>query len=81
MQLNSKTVFWVFTPKKSSKIKTDLDLMKTWQEMDVYGLNPCASAAVNETWTGLRLKFITDIKPSGLRNDHIKQVIIQIISM
>ncbi|WP_421943704.1 YdeI/OmpD-associated family protein [Pedobacter sp.] len=71
-QLNTKTIFWVFTPKKSSKIKTDLDLMKTWQELDVYGLNPCASAAVNETWTALRLKFITEIKPSGLRNDHIK---------
>lgn len=71
-QLNAKTIFWVFSPKKSSKIKTDLDLMKTWQELDVYGLNPCASAAVNEIWTGLRLKFITEIKPSGLRNDHIK---------
>ncbi|WP_316737248.1 YdeI/OmpD-associated family protein [Pedobacter aquatilis] len=71
-QLNAKTIFWVLTPKKSSKIKTDLDLMKTWQELDIYGLNPCASAAINEIWTGLRLKFITEIKPSGLRNDHIK---------
>ena len=71
-QLNTKTIFWVFTPKKSSKIKTDLNLMKTWHELDVYGLSPCASAAVNENWTALRLKFITEIKPSGLRNDHIK---------
>lgn len=71
--LNATTVFWVFTPKKSSKIKTDLDLMNTWQELNVYGLNPCSSAAVNEIWTALRLKFITEIKPSGLGNDHIKK--------
>ncbi|RZL62140.1 MAG: hypothetical protein EOO93_10225 [Pedobacter sp.] len=71
-QLTAKTIFWIFTPKKSSKIKTDLDLMKTWQELDIYDLSPCASAAVNELWTALRLKFISEIKPSGLRNDHIK---------
>ncbi|WP_316829403.1 YdeI/OmpD-associated family protein [Pedobacter aquatilis] len=71
-KLNPKTIFWVFMPKKTAKIESDLDMMKTWQELDIYGLNPCASAAVNETWTALRLKFITEIKPSGLRNDHIK---------
>jgi len=71
--LNLKTVFWVFMPKKSSDIESDLDLMKTWKELDKFGLNPCASASVNETWTALRLKFISEIKPSGLRNDHIKE--------
>lgn len=71
-QMNPKIIFWVFMPKKSSKIKSDLNLMKTWQELDAYGINPCASAAVDETWTALRLKFINEIKPSGLRNDHIK---------
>ncbi|RDC57653.1 hypothetical protein DU508_01440 [Pedobacter chinensis] len=70
--IHAKTVFWVFYPKKSSKIKSDLDLMKTWQELADYGLAPCASAAVNETWTGLRLKPESSIKPSGMRNDHIK---------
>ncbi len=70
--INSKTVFWVFYPKKSSKIKSDLDLMKSWEELNVFGLTPCASAAVNETWTGLRLKLLSEVKPSGMRNDHIK---------
>lgn len=71
--INPKTIFWVFMPKKTSKIKSDLDLMKSWQELDIYSLNPCASAAINETWTALRLKFINEIKPSGLRNEHIKK--------
>lgn len=71
-QINAKSIFWVFTPKKSSKIKSDLDLMKTWKELEVFGLAPCASASVNETWTALRLKLISEVKPSGMRNDHIK---------
>lgn len=70
--IDAKTIFWVFYPKKSSKIKSDLDLMKSWEELKKFGLTPCASAAVNETWTALRLKFITEVKPSGMRNDHIK---------
>lgn len=70
--IDAKTIFWVFYPKKSSKIKSDLDLMKSWEELNVFGLTPCASAAVNETWTGLRLKLLSEVKPSGMRNDHIK---------
>jgi hypothetical protein len=70
--IDTKTIFWVFYPKKSSKIRSDLDLMKSWQELKKFGLTPCASVAVNETWTALRLKFITEVKPSGLRNEHIK---------
>jgi len=70
--INAKTIFWVFYPKKSSKIKSDLDLMKSWEELNTFGLTPCASAAVNETWTALRLKLMGEVKPSGMRNDHIK---------
>lgn len=70
--INSRTIFWVFYPKKSSQIESDLDLMKSWNELSGFGLAPCASASVDEIWTALRLKLITDIKPSGLRNDHIR---------
>ncbi|NMN36893.1 YdeI/OmpD-associated family protein [Pedobacter sp. SG918] len=70
--IDAKTIIWIFYPKKTSNIKSDLDLMKSWKELDVFGLTPCASAAVNETWTALRLKRITEVKPSGMRNDHIK---------
>jgi len=70
--VNAKTICWVFYPKKSSKISSDLGLMKSWEELSNFGLTPCASAAVNETWTALRLKFISEVKPSGMRNDHIK---------
>ncbi|KIA96469.1 hypothetical protein OC25_01565 [Pedobacter kyungheensis] len=71
-QMDTKTICWVFYPKKTSKIPSDLELMKSWEELSSFGLTPCASAAVNETWTALRLKFISEVKPSGMRNDHIK---------
>lgn len=71
-QIDAKTICWVFYPKKTSKIPSDLELMKSWEELSSFGLTPCASAAVNETWTALRLKFISEVKPSGMRNDHIK---------
>jgi hypothetical protein len=71
-KIDAKTIIWIFYPKKSSKIKSDLNLMKSWEELNTFGLTPCASAAVNETWTALRLKLITEVKPSGMRNDHIK---------
>jgi hypothetical protein len=71
-KIDAKTIIWIFYPKKSSKIKSDLDMMKSWEELNTFGLTPCASAAVNETWTALRLKLITEVKPSGRRNDHIK---------
>ncbi len=70
--MGTKTICWVFYPKKTSKIPSDLELMKSWEELSNFDLTPCASAAVNETWTALRLKFITEVKPSGMRNDHIK---------
>jgi len=70
--IDAKTIYWVFYPKKTSKIASDLELMKSWEELSSFGLTPCASAAVNETWTALRLKFISEVKPSGMRNDHIK---------
>jgi hypothetical protein len=71
-KIDAKSIIWIFYPKKSSKIKSDLDMMKSWEELNTFGLTPCASAAVNETWTTLRLKLITEVKPSGMRNDHIK---------
>jgi hypothetical protein len=71
--INAKTIFWVFYPKKSSKIESDLDLMNSWKDLQNYNLAPCASAAINETWTALRLKLSSEIKASGVSNEDIKK--------
>lgn len=71
--ISAKTILWVFYPKKSSAIESDLDLMHNWKDLQTYNLTPCASVAVNETWTALRLKLISEVKSSGISNEDIKR--------
>lgn len=70
--INEQTIFWVCYPKASAKIPTDLNLMKSWSDLLQFGLSPCASAAIHENWTGIRLKPASAIKASGLSNNDIK---------
>lgn len=64
-------IIWFAYPKKNSGIETDLK-MEQWKELDSYGLTPCASAAISEVWTGLRIKPVHAVKASGLGNKEIK---------
>lgn len=70
-ELKPETVVWVPYPKKNSGIPTDLNLMQHWQHLQLHGLSPVSSAAIDEIWTGIRLKPIDQIKSSGLCNDDI----------
>jgi hypothetical protein len=65
-------IVWVAYPKKTSGIDTDLKMEK-WNELEMYKLTPCASAAIDETWTGLRIKPISAVKASGVGNKEIKE--------
>jgi len=67
---DNKTV-WFAYPKKSSGIPTDLKMEK-WKELEEFNLTPCASAAINDTWTGIRIKPIDQVKKSGVGNQEIK---------
>jgi hypothetical protein len=64
-------IVWIAYPKKNSGIDTDLKMEK-WNELETYKLTPCASAAINEIWTGLRIKPISAVKASGVGNKEIK---------
>ncbi|PWK78689.1 bacteriocin resistance YdeI/OmpD-like protein [Mucilaginibacter oryzae] len=70
--LKPDTVFWIIYPKKNSGIKTDLEMMSSWDEPAQYGLRPVASAAVNETWTALRFKPVEAVKVSEGRNEAVR---------
>ncbi|WP_131537111.1 YdeI/OmpD-associated family protein [Pedobacter nototheniae] len=72
-QIKPDIIVWIFYPKKSSKIDSDLDLMNSWQDLNMQGLTPCASASVDNTWTALRLKLISEVKTSGVGNAEIKK--------
>ena len=70
--LKPDTILWISYPKKSSGIKSDLEMMGSWDEPAKYGLGVVASASVNETWTALRLKPVGQSKISEFRNEEIK---------
>ncbi len=71
--LSIGSTFWIMYPKKSSGIKSDLDMMQSWDEPAKYGLDGVASAAVNSTWTAIRFRPKDQVKKSAVRNASISQ--------
>ncbi len=71
--LRPDTIFWIIYPKKSSGIKSDLEMTTGWDELGKYGYGGVAAAAVNETWTALRFKLTDQTKTSDTCNSEIKQ--------
>jgi hypothetical protein len=43
-----------------------------WSIAGNFGLEPCASAAINETWTGLRFRPLGQSKRTDISNEQIK---------
>lgn len=70
--LKTETTFWITYPKKSSGIKSGLEMMGSWDEPAKYGLRVVTSVSVNETWTALRFKPLDATKLSDARNDNIR---------
>jgi len=70
--LKDDTILWIIYPKKTSGIKTDLEMMGNWDAATQYGLRPVASAAVNEVWTALRFRPTEQVKVSAGRNDAVR---------
>ncbi|MES2448393.1 MAG: YdeI/OmpD-associated family protein [Bacteroidota bacterium] len=66
-----KTICWIFYPKTKSKLASDLNLMQNWEDLKAFNLTPCGSAAIDDTWTALRIKPISELKKSGLGNTEI----------
>jgi hypothetical protein len=71
--LRPDTILWIIYPKKSSGIKTDLEMMSSWDEPAKYGLGGVSAAAVNETWTALRFRPKEQTITSDTCNENIKQ--------
>ncbi len=70
--LKPETIFWIAYPKKSSGIVSDLEMTGNWQETEQYGLQVVASAAIDQTWTALRLRPKDLIKKSAVSNAAIQ---------
>ena len=69
--IGDKTIVWVFYPKAKTALAADLNLMQSWEDLTKLGLAPCGSAAVNEIWTGIRIKPASSQKKSGVGNVEI----------
>ncbi|RZK42328.1 MAG: hypothetical protein EOO90_07960 [Pedobacter sp.] len=71
-QIQANTVCWIIYPKTKSKLASDLNMMQSWEDLTQYELTPCASAAIDETWTAIRIKPIDAQRKSGIGNSEIQ---------
>ena len=71
--LKPDTLFWISYPKKSSGIKSDLEMMSGWDEAGKYGYRGVAAASINETWTALRFRPEGQSKISDSGNNEIRK--------
>jgi hypothetical protein len=71
--LTDKTIVWICYPKKSSGIASDLTMMGEWDAVTKRSLETVASASINDTWTGIRLKPKGLAKKTNVANAEIKQ--------
>jgi len=71
--LQANTIFWIIYPKKSSGIKSDLEMMSSWDDVTSYGLTGVAAAAIDATWTALRFRPVGQSKISTTRNSEIEK--------
>jgi hypothetical protein len=71
--LKPDTVFWLCYPKKSSGIKSDLEMMGSWEILSNHGLRVVTSVSIDNTWTALRFKPLELTKLLETRNAEIKQ--------
>ena len=70
--LKPETIFWIVYLKKSSGLISDLEMTGNWQETERYGLQIVASAAIDKTWTALRLRPKDQVKKSTISNAAIQ---------
>ena len=71
--LKADTVLWITYPKKSSGIRSDLEMMDNWDEPAKYGLVPVAAASIDKTWTAIRLRPEGQSKASDFSSEAIRK--------
>jgi hypothetical protein len=59
-----ETLFWIFYPKKSGSISSDLGHMQHWEAVFKMGYRGQTSVAVTSDWTGFRLTNAPKVKAS-----------------
>jgi hypothetical protein len=70
--ITNETICWIIYPKAKSKLASDLNLMMSWDDLKTYNLTPCASAAIDDIWTAIRVKPVEAKQKSGRGNAELK---------
>lgn len=55
-QLSDDPLVWVLYPKKSGSISSNLSMTEGWKPVFAAGLTGVASAAINDDWSGFRMR-------------------------
>ena len=75
--LEATGFFWIYFPKKSSKIQTDLSRDAGWEQMGEAGFRPVSLIALDDTWSALAFRHTSAVpvrSTSGTQSDNKKYV-------
>ncbi|MEP6763166.1 MAG: YdeI/OmpD-associated family protein [Gemmatimonadaceae bacterium] len=61
-RLSADPLLWVIYPKKSGSIKSDLGMTTGWQPLFDTGITGVASAAIDDDWSGFRMRPVEKVK-------------------
>ena len=61
--LPSAGILWIYYPKKTSKIQTDLTRDKGWDMLFTYAITWITLVSFDDTWSAFAIKNIPSIKP------------------
>ena len=53
---------WFCYPKKSSKVKTDINRDSGWDAVIQLGMRPVTQISIDDTWSALRFRLGTEVK-------------------
>jgi hypothetical protein len=69
--VNNNALLWISYPKKSSKIKTDLNRDAGWENITEAGYEGIALVSIDDTWSAMRFRKSEMIKSTGARRERL----------
>jgi len=60
--IEGDTLFWAAYPKGTSKIKTDINRDRGWDELTAAGYMGVAQVSITDTWSAIRMRHTSFVK-------------------
>ena len=68
-------ILWISYPKGGPNEDTDLNRDILWAALKAFGLRPVAQIAIDEVWSALRFKKVSELAPAAVRLCHPSVVV------